>query len=293
MSEGIGLLNGGAKWLLEEWLEKLTGVIASMTDDQPSTSWSVDGEDELGESALILEQRFAGIPEPMLWLGLPESVHQDLGGRVLVGAGLETSDAEENRATCLEVIEQSLSGLTGALTKRLAREINREPAKPCPSFPSGLPILRAAVAFGEKSLAPLWIAFAPSLVSWLDAKPAEQSFAKQVLEKPAESAQELLPVSRTFELLLDVALPVSISFGKTEMAVKEVLKLTTGSIVELDRSVSEPVDVIVNGCTIARGEVVVVDGNYGVRINSIVSRKERLRTGGAAVAETRARVSAA
>ena len=62
------------------------------------------------------------------------------------------------------------------------------------------------------------------------------------------------------------------------MPLKEVLKLTTGSIVELNRSIVEPVEVIVNNCVIARGEVVVVEGNFGVRIQQVVSRQERLRT---------------
>ena len=59
---------------------------------------------------------------------------------------------------------------------------------------------------------------------------------------------------------------------------KDVIKLTTGSIVELNRSIVEPVEVIVNNCVIARGEVVVIEGNYGVRIQQIISRQERLRT---------------
>ena len=80
------------------------------------------------------------------------------------------------------------------------------------------------------------------------------------------------------DLLLDVDLPVSISFGKAQLPMKDVLKLTTGSIVELNRSVSEQVEVLVNQCLIARGEVVVIDGNYGVRILEIASRQDRLRT---------------
>jgi flagellar motor switch protein FliN/FliY len=59
---------------------------------------------------------------------------------------------------------------------------------------------------------------------------------------------------------------------------KEVLKLTTGSIVELDRDVNDPVEVLVNQRLIARGEVVVVEGNYGVKIQEIASRNERLRS---------------
>lgn len=63
------------------------------------------------------------------------------------------------------------------------------------------------------------------------------------------------------------------------MQIREVLKLNTGSIVELDRFVTDPVEVIVNDCVIARGEVVVVDGNYGVRISQLASREDRLRSG--------------
>jgi flagellar motor switch protein FliN/FliY len=80
------------------------------------------------------------------------------------------------------------------------------------------------------------------------------------------------------DLLLDVDLPISISFGRTHLAMKDVLKLTTGSIVELNRGVNDSVDVLVNQCLIARGEVVVVEGNYGVRIQQIASRNERMRS---------------
>ena len=78
------------------------------------------------------------------------------------------------------------------------------------------------------------------------------------------------------EVLLDVHLPVCISFGCAELPLRDVLKLSSGSVVELDRQPEEPVDVIVNGYVIARGEVVVVDGNYAVRVQEIVSRQQRL-----------------
>src|SRR6266849_7304046 len=84
--------------------------------------------------------------------------------------------------------------------------------------------------------------------------------------------------SATLELLLDVELPVRVSFGKAQMPLQQVLKWTTGSIVELESAVNEPVDVVVNHCVIARGEVVVVDGNYGVRVQQIVSRERRIET---------------
>ena len=84
----------------------------------------------------------------------------------------------------------------------------------------------------------------------------------------------------TLDLLLDLELPVSVSFGKAQMPLQQILKWTTGSIVELETAVNQPVEVVVNNCVIARGEVVVVDGNYGVRVQQIVSRAERLQSTG-------------
>jgi flagellar motor switch protein FliN/FliY len=76
--------------------------------------------------------------------------------------------------------------------------------------------------------------------------------------------------------ILDVELPIAVSIGSTQLPLREILKLTTGSIVELDRLITDPVDILVNKCIIARGEVVVIEGNYGVRILQVVSRSERL-----------------
>jgi flagellar motor switch protein FliN len=100
-----------------------------------------------------------------------------------------------------------------------------------------------------------------------------------------KTADETQKGSGTLELLLDLELPVSVSFGKTQMPLQQVLKWTTGSIVELESAVNEPVEVLVNNCVIARGEVVVVDGNYGVRVQQIVSRAQRLQTTAGPAAE--------
>jgi flagellar motor switch protein FliN/FliY len=135
------------------------------------------------------------------------------------------------------------------------------------------------VSFGDTALAPLWIGFSPRLVALVCNPSAERESSSPM----AEESHERRPAPRgeippTMDLLLDVELPVSISFGKTEILMKDVLKLTTGSIVELNRGVNEPVEVLVNHCLIARGEVVVVEGNYGVRIQQIINRQDRLRS---------------
>jgi flagellar motor switch protein FliN/FliY len=80
------------------------------------------------------------------------------------------------------------------------------------------------------------------------------------------------------DLLLDVELPITVSFGETEMQLKDILKLGVGSVIELDKSVNDPVTVIVNQKPIAKGEVVMVEGNYGVRILEVESAAERIRS---------------
>jgi len=79
-------------------------------------------------------------------------------------------------------------------------------------------------------------------------------------------------------LLLDVALEASIELGKTQMTIEEILKLTRGSVIELDKLASEPVEFLVNGKVIARGEVVVIDDNFGIRITEILSPRARLES---------------
>jgi flagellar motor switch protein FliN len=80
------------------------------------------------------------------------------------------------------------------------------------------------------------------------------------------------------DLLLDVELPISVMFGRSEMMLKDVLKLGAGSVIELDKSVNDPVSIIVNHKPVAKGEIVMVDGNYGVRILEVESTADRIRS---------------
>ena len=80
----------------------------------------------------------------------------------------------------------------------------------------------------------------------------------------------------SIDLLFDVQLHLSVELGRTSIPVREILQLGPGSIVELDKLAGEPVDILVNGKLIARGEVVVVDENFGVRVTEIASQTEAL-----------------
>ncbi|MFN8179548.1 MAG: flagellar motor switch protein FliN [bacterium] len=98
---------------------------------------------------------------------------------------------------------------------------------------------------------------------------------KAAAARPDEAA---VPAGyRNLEHLLDVRLPLTIRLGSTRMSLDDVLRLAPGSVVELDRSEDEPLEVLANGRVIARGEVVVVDERFGLRITEIGSAEERLR----------------
>jgi flagellar motor switch protein FliN len=80
------------------------------------------------------------------------------------------------------------------------------------------------------------------------------------------------------DLLLDVPLQITVELGQARRTIRELLELGQGSILHLTRHAGEPVDVLVNGQHIARGEVVVIDENFGIRVTEVVSPAERLRT---------------
>lgn len=90
----------------------------------------------------------------------------------------------------------------------------------------------------------------------------------------AQAASQPLPAG--IELILDVPLELTVELGRKRMFIKDVLELTIGSIVELDRVAGEPVDVLVNGRIMARGEVVVIEDNFGIRITEIINPQEQL-----------------
>lgn len=83
--------------------------------------------------------------------------------------------------------------------------------------------------------------------------------------------------NRNLDLILDIPVPVSVELGHTTMIVKDILALSQGSIVELDKTAGTPVDLFVRGKLLAQGEVVVVDENFGLKITNICGSEERIR----------------
>jgi flagellar motor switch protein FliN/FliY len=83
--------------------------------------------------------------------------------------------------------------------------------------------------------------------------------------------------AQDIELVLDVPVQVTVELGRSRMQIRNLLALSYGSVIELDIQAGEPLDVVVNGCLVAQGEVVIVNDRYGVRLTDIVTPTERLR----------------
>lgn len=139
--------------------------------------------------------------------------------------------------------------------------------------------------------------------AWTDATPEPQDGPGDAMEPPpaqddlanthrAESPyasadfDDLRPASDNggnggggvqLESLLDIPVTISMELGRTKLPISHLLKLNQGSVIALDRLAGEPMDVLVNGCLIAHGEVVVVNDKFGIRLTDVISKRERMR----------------
>src|SRR4051794_26412570 len=100
---------------------------------------------------------------------------------------------------------------------------------------------------------------------------------------PARVFQELSPeaggagTGGRLDMILDIPVQLTVELGRTKIAIRNLLQLAQGSVVELDGMAGEPMDVLVNGCLIAQGEVVVVNDKFGIRLTDIITPSERIR----------------
>ncbi|MFB3826449.1 MAG: flagellar motor switch protein FliN [Bryobacteraceae bacterium] len=253
------------EWVLDQFASCLGQSLAAMAERPPQIGWEAAPEAPAGD-LLGWEQGFNGLPDAVLWVGAAPPAWEGLGRGILSAAGLEQVDTAEARSTYLELLSQSLASLAHGMSAQAGREVTCSGGAEKP-VPSEGPWYRVTLRWPDVPEAVL--AVAPR---------GFHALAPQTAPEPPHAARLAgPPESPVMDVLLDVELPVTVSFGSAQMPLADVLKLTTGSLVELNRAITEPVQVIVNNCVIARGEVVVVEGNYGVRIKEIASRLERLR----------------
>jgi flagellar motor switch protein FliN len=133
---------------------------------------------------------------------------------------------------------------------------------------------------------PLWLLVRADLLASLNAQLPQyaastnggHSAADKTAPGNADSAVTKQQNRWNIDLILDVELEVAVSFGGAQMTLRDILKLGVGSVIELEKGVNDPVTILVNDKPIAHGEVVVVDGNYGVKVMEVESTADRIRS---------------
>jgi flagellar motor switch protein FliN len=182
--------------------------------------------------------------------------------------------AEQSEAA-MELLRQVAGLVASALKPQWGEvQLRLEPAAGAPSWPSSL---TGWVRAGENPGLPLEVQLSAALVAaWraegtrADKGAAAQPVAAEGAALPPSPAQAGGKGSSvSLDLLMDVELALTLRFGTRSVPLSEILDFNPGSVIELDRQVEDPVDVLLDGRVVARGEVVVMDGNYGLRITEI------------------------
>lgn len=283
-------------WLVEEWTARLASAIESMAGERPAVSLGpFSAAPEPAQPAQVWRQALPPLAG-CVWIVAADGRAAAVGGRILRALGVEDSAEAEQESTFQEVLNQAFAELSQELAVRLKREmkpsggIEIRPAAFQQARWTAITLTWGDDALGENTLGEqvvgdnsvtLLIGLEAALTEALQSAEFPPAPAVEPAAQPASAAaaqRSAADSSKTFALLLEVELPVAVSFGRAQIPLKDALKLTTGSIVELNRAVTEPVEIIVNNCVIARGEVVVVEGNFGVRIQEVMNRQDRLRT---------------
>jgi len=258
--------SGATGWITEEWIARLSSSVELMTEVAPG----LKPGSPVPASAVPADARWLSIPLDLagnaaVFIGAAQESWLPIGASALQAAGVADATVEDARGTYLEIVTQATSGLAQTIGARIGKPVASLPAQEAKLSPQDLGdcVTPVEISLRESPLGKLYLCWSEGL------------------ERALAPSQFLIPApekSRTFDLLMEVELPISVSFGRAQLPLRDVLKLNSGSIVELNRTISDPVEIIVNNCVIARGEVVVIEGNYGVRIQHVISREERLRT---------------
>lgn len=141
--------------------------------------------------------------------------------------------------------------------------------QPAPQAPAAMPVAQPPVQQQQPA-----VAYAQQAVAAPAPRPQQNVNVQPVQFAPLQQPN-LVMGDTNINLILDVPLQVTVELGRTRKLIREILELTPGSVLELDKLAGEPVDILANGKLIAKGEVVVIDENFGVRITDIVSPIER------------------
>ncbi len=254
---------------LQTWVDEFTRAVEMFSGQVPTLRCSRTKKLSASESSDLIwwKQDFAGAGKFSTWIGVKNATLLALGG---------ASDLEEAKATYHEMIGQAQSGAAHVTSTGLDTAVKCEPGaeSTAPEFES-LRYGIIGITFDGTELPAIVFAIEPTIEDVLREDEPENS-AQEMLRTPMQNPVVAAANQAMLSRLMELELPLSIALGRAMMPIREVLKVTTGSVIELDRNVGDNVELLVHGTIVARGEVVSVKGNYGVRIKEIISQQDRI-----------------
>jgi flagellar motor switch protein FliN/FliY len=194
------------------------------------------------------------------FLQLYEAQVADLGAKMLGERGSTISDAHIDALA--KAIASAMAGLSASLAPEFGK-VKFTVERAADLAFGGMLVVPLAASLGDEPEMPLHLYFDGQFLAALSG-PAE---AKRASETSGTAKTSIDPLN--LKLVMDVELNVSLRFGQRQLPLREVLELTSGSVIELDRQVDEPVELLLDGKVIALGEAVIVDGNYGLRVTEV------------------------
>lgn len=241
---------------------------------RPNVTWTLD---TVTAPANVSDAEWWKQPLPVgeradVFVGAPETVCRAVALRS-APAGFDTANSEAVRIAFGEFVQQTLADLCRTLGSLTGNQL-LGPACHEIAPPNNLALLLSlAIRCQEEDISPLYLGCTSGFLSAIH---LALNCASEKKTPGNRAGIESSGSEHRFDMLLDIEMPVSVSFGKSTLPLKDVMKLTVGSIVELNRRQAEPVDLIINNCIVARGEVVVVEGSYGLRLLEVIGQGERM-----------------
>jgi flagellar motor switch protein FliN len=273
----------------EQWVGEFSRAVEMFTGDSPVLTYSrVEGSarPEIEESQLAgrlwWKQPVTGQGSFASWTGALEECWTGIGS-----GGDAKSDP---RQMYLDILVQANQGTAAVLSAQFPSPLRCGDGVADDLASLGtLEVAEVKVLFRGNQLPSLLLAIEPSAAQVLRLSetaaqvplPTAAAVTRQSPTAPEKAAGGQLP-AHTFDQspmmnrLMELRFPVSVLLGHTSISIRDVLKLTPGSVIELDRKIGDYVEIVVHGTVVARGEIVSVGGNYGVRIKEVISREDRL-----------------
>jgi flagellar motor switch protein FliN/FliY len=253
---------------LESWTEEFSRAVEMFTAERPVVSYAgIEGTERELADYLWWQQTVGAEESFVIWVGAEQPCWSALGNAL--------DDGSDAKQMYLEMLGQATQGAAAVAGAGFATPLRcGEGSVGTLASLDPFELAEVKITFRNGALPPVVLAIEASAERILD-EPRSPAGKQQHTKLAAMDALNSLN-SPMLDRLMDVQLPVSVLLGRAVLSVREVLKISPGSVIELDRQIEDYVEVVVHGTVVARGEIVSVRGNYGVRIKEVISHQDRI-----------------